>query len=354
MQNFTVNDLVSLFIRDRSEHSTMERLTTASRMLEALDTRRRGAVRYYEDYAAARDEVIAYFKGRDYLFFGNSHEQCGLKMSSNKEYIIGVFHLTKQGDNTMSFGIQGDPEEADTAVAWFKDRFKTSGSLISTATHFKDNGSIAYDKTFVNPEKANLALQEFYPWLDVPLREYYKLFMDSKDSILVMYGPPGTGKSTLLRSLILASGIDAMLGYNKQVVESPLLLNAFFRSSAKLLGYEDIDKNLRAREDGNTLMSSVLNAADGVVEYNKKLVFVTNLPNIDKIDSALLRAGRCFDILEFRLLSIEEAQIARAASGLPLRKFDPNITKVSLAEALAEEVAGRQVVNRFGRKPGFA
>jgi hypothetical protein len=42
----------------------------------------------------------------------------------------------------------------------------------------------------------------------------------------------------------------------------------------------------------------------------KKLIFSTNLPSTKDIDDAILRAGRCFGVLEFRALTLTEANEA--------------------------------------------
>jgi ATP-dependent 26S proteasome regulatory subunit len=48
------------------------------------------------------------------------------------------------------------------------------------------------------------------------------------------------------------------------------------------------------------MMHRFLNVGDGLVTTKgKKLIFSTNLPSIRDVDSALVRPGRCFDILNF-------------------------------------------------------
>ena len=61
-------------------------------------------------------------------------------------------------------------------------------------------------------------------------------------------------------------------------------------------------------------MASLLNHINGVVSNSRtKFIFSTNLDSIDSIDSALLRPGRCFDILPFRKLSYVEGVAIRKA-----------------------------------------
>jgi ATP-dependent 26S proteasome regulatory subunit len=55
--------------------------------------------------------------------------------------------------------------------------------------------------------------------------------------------------------------------------------------------------------------------ADGVVRaQSRKVIFTTNLPNINDIDDALLRPGRCHAVKTLRSLTQDEA--VRLAHGI--------------------------------------
>ncbi len=59
-------------------------------------------------------------------------------------------------------------------------------------------------------------------------------------------------------------------------------------------------------------MYHLLNISNGIASNymkDKKIILSTNLPNIDNIDEALLRPGRCFDIIKTRLLHKDESSI---------------------------------------------
>jgi len=60
----------------------------------------------------------------------------------------------------------------------------------------------------------------------------------------------------------------------------------------------------------------------------KKIILSTNLPNINDIDSALVRPGRCFSIIHTRSLNKEEANTVASLIGQKLS----NKEKFSLAE----------------------
>jgi ATP-dependent 26S proteasome regulatory subunit len=97
---------------------------------------------------------------------------------------------------------------------------------------------------------------------------------------------------------------------------------------------EDADNAVMARSEGNEGMSYLLNLTDGIIPLKKKIVIVTNLPSINKVDPALIRPGRCYDILEFRSLTAEQAEAARASIDMPYLDLTAVKSKWSLAEAL--------------------
>ena len=130
--------------------------------------------------------------------------------------------------------------------------------------------------------------------------------------------------------------------------EIQLFINFFEDITSNILLIEDADTYVKSRESGNELIKRFLNVADGISsDVNKKIVFSTNLPNIKDIDSALICPGRCFDVLQFRKLEIEE--LNKLAKKLDINK-EVN-TSMILAEFFSHtnEVRERSNVNsRFG------
>ena len=54
-------------------------------------------------------------------------------------------------------------------------------------------------------------------------------------------------------------------------------------------------------------MYHLLGLSDGLIQsFNKKIIISTNLPNLTNIDEAVIRKGRCFDVLNFRPLLWDE------------------------------------------------
>jgi ATP-dependent 26S proteasome regulatory subunit len=117
---------------------------------------------------------------------------------------------------------------------------------------------------------------------------------------------------------------------------------------------EDADLIMAKRSDGNHRMSEILNATSGIASDNhSKFILSTNLKSIDDIDPALLRHGRCFDVLCFRELTANEAAVVRAARGMSPRDFSSN-RDYKLAEVLNNSISKHQVEAIVKPRFGFS
>jgi hypothetical protein len=79
------------------------------------------------------------------------------------------------------------------------------------------------------------------------------------------------------------------------------------------------------------------------------MIFSTNLPSIRDIDSALVRPGRCFDIVHFDVLSESEANALAKKLGVNLPASGDG--KYSIAEIFNQQK--QSTVKKLERKVGF-
>lgn len=170
----------------------------------------------------------------------------------------------------------------------------------------------------LRPDK--LPVSEMYPFLgEESLSDYYNRFMESDSSILLLIGPPGTGKTSFIRGLLQHRKTSAVVTYDAGILDKDYVFARWIESDAAIMVLEDADTFLKSRKEGNTMMHKFLNVGDGLVTTKgKKLIFSTNLPSSKDIDPALVRPGRCFDILTFDNLTAEQAQQAADKLGVKL------------------------------------
>lgn len=160
---------------------------------------------------------------------------------------------------------------------------------------------------------------EFYPDITNPT-EYLKAYLKSDASVLLLAGAPGTGKTTLLRHLICENKLSAHVVYDENLMNDDKIFQGFLFGEGDIMVIEDADVLITSRErDANHLMARFLNVSDGLIKLpSKKLVFTTNISDFNKVDPALVRAGRCFGVIHTRPLNLTEAQAAAKVANLPI------------------------------------
>ncbi len=196
-----------------------------------------------------------------------------------------------------------------------------------------------------------LPISEMYPFLEgESVEQYYERYLQSDASILLLIGPPGTGKTTFIRGLLHYSGKDAIVTYDEAILQKDYIFARFIEDDSGIMVLEDSDNFLKSRRDGNTMMHRFLNVGDGLITVkNKKLVFSTNLPSINDIDPALIRPGRCFDIVNFSNYTLEQSR--QLANKLNINfKEEVNKKDYSLAEIFHQQRTFKKIESR---KLGF-
>lgn len=239
------------------------------------------------------------------------------------------------------------------------------------ATYFRDvfkehigNGQTAYlrrltlsDKNITStietipPVKDISDIMLFYPYMARSPEQIMKEFMASSSNVLLLIGPPGTGKSNFILQMMKARGWDdgIHLADREDVLLHPGLSDYIRNCQAgSVVITEDSDKLVMAREAGNENMSSLLNASAGIVSRDVKIIISTNLESISRVDEALMRPGRCFDILKFQKMTGEQGMAVREMMGLDFMEIGEE--KVSLAEALKYHEIHR---DRVAKKKSF-
>ena len=208
--------------------------------------------------------------------------------------------------------------------------------LIDRLMGFGDRGPV-YDELTFDTTSSPLGLDVFYPGIKDGVAAYVKRFYESPASVLMIYGPPGTGKSSLIRNFF-ADDISIRLVDNPNLIKNDRFGEIFTSGSSassnkpRLTVFEDADSYLGMRSDGNHFLAPLLNITEGVVKTRDKFIISTNLTSTAKIDPALIRHGRCFDVLHLEPLDSSYGNEVRTAVGKDVVLFKES--KVTLSQAL--------------------
>ena len=218
--------------------------------------------------------------------------------------------------NSTRIYVYGDLDWVDEQISYFQAQYAQVSCQIDWV-YSNDGNSITIPLV-----SEKLPVKEMYPSLgDESLEDYYDRYMNSSASILVLIGPPGTAKTTFIRGLLAHTQSSALVTYDAAILSKDFFFASFIDNEANVMVLEDSDNFLKSRSDGNSIMHLFLNLGDGLVTTKgKKMIFSTNLPSIRDIDPALIRPGRCFDILTFDNLTQEQAEKMAEKFGITLNE----------------------------------
>lgn len=284
-------------------------------------------------------------KWSDYVIKNYGDDWLTVQSSSTSGFII--HNETKNyiryniNNSTLTFKAYGDEEFTKKAVSIIENAF----DVVTSYIEWVYNGDGSSVNIPLNQDR--LPVEEMYPFLNgETLASYYDRYLESSANILLLIGPPGTGKTTFIRGLLAHSQLSAIVTYDAAILEKDGLFARFIEDDANVMVLEDSDAFLKSRSDGNTMMHRFLNVGDGLVTTKgKKMVFSTNLPSVRDIDSALVRPGRCFDVVIFSELS--EVDANKLAKRLGVDSVSGS-NKYSIAE-----IFNKQDNKPIQRKVGF-
>lgn len=191
-------------------------------------------------------------------------------------------------------------------------------NIVNVNIHYYTiNSRQTINSIHINEKIDETYYDESYPFIIYGIKNFVYNFINSDENVLILLGPPGTGKTKFIRYVLREFEIrnesknedfNVMYTNNSKVMDlsDDLFLN-FIADDNNVLVLEDIDFHLNDRKSGNHLMYKLLGSSDGLITTKNKIIISTNIDSESKIDEALRRPGRCFDLTRFRKLDLTEA-----------------------------------------------
>ena len=288
------------------------------------------------------------FKNNDFnSFIEKIHEKYNVKTYDFSDSKKSIFLQYKSEElfisasgNSKDIFVSINCKNIDVAIEVFnlyKFFYKENTEVkIYITTYYTESGRTQNSIKVLPKEEINSISDSYYPYLNNDVM--YKQFFNLQENILLLAGKPGIGKSKMASSILkYATENTNIIPYDK-LKDNPSQENQFINvcyvKSQDVLCDDSFWRDLESKEfdfvilddldyfltsrntevttqeesNKNKFLNQFLSFTDGIENHKTKFIITTNQP-FEDIDSALLRKGRLFDILELRDLSREEALI---------------------------------------------
>jgi SpoVK/Ycf46/Vps4 family AAA+-type ATPase len=129
----------------------------------------------------------------------------------------------------------------------------------------------------------------------------------------LLYGVPGAGKTSMVKAI--AKHLKKQLyifNFSKELTDNKMSALLKDVDSGSVLVFEDVDSFFVHRESNgcNISFSSLINQLDGIRNSDAGLITILTANHVDKLDPALLRAGRMDLLVKFDYPEQEEVKMA--------------------------------------------
>ena len=163
-------------------------------------------------------------------------------------------------------------------------------------------------------KETHIKIEENYNDDFLPVHDDVVKFLNQRESgLIILNGSPGVGKTFYIRHLISQYPKEYVIVTNSIAghLAQPEFVSFMLEHKDSVFILEDCEQILMDRSEntfGNAI-TNILNMSDGLMSdiFNVKFICTFNA-DISKIDSALLRKGRCYARYEFGKLTKEKVE----------------------------------------------
>lgn len=212
------------------------------------------------------------------------------------------------------------------------------------------NGRMAETSKIIEKKDLEDVSKKYYPFMETDI--LFEQFMKSDENILLLTGEPGIGKTKLIKLMLqylqqhpelidfdeiididsdfMDNEIPVLYVKSEEVLSSDSFWSTLEHNNYSLCILDDFDNFLSPRSENptshneemkNKFISNWLSFTDGTIKNKTKFIITTNRVT-SKIDPAILRRGRTFDVLHLRSLNKDEALDIWLSEELDKEDFD--------------------------------
>lgn len=253
--------------------------------------------------------------------------------------VVGALVNVKNNNTKASYDLLGGKTLVAYVAGQFRELVKTTPVPSMTRLSIGGNGQIVTTCEPIAERQRIADISAMYPYFseDRLPHQLWEAFKASSSNVLLLIGPPGTGKSNFILETMFHRGFDdnIHMADAENVLKSPAVTD-YMRSlvGGSVFITEDADSMVRSRDRDNENMASLLSASNGIISRDNKIIISTNLESISSVDKALVRLGRCFDILEFKHLTRDQSVALREMMKMDPVEFPADRDQYTMSDAL--------------------
>lgn len=204
-------------------------------------------------------------------------------------------------------------------------------------------------------KQTNINLEENYNNDFTSVHEDIVKFLDQRESgLIILSGSAGTGKTYYIRHLLSQYPKEYIIVTNAIAshLANPEFVAFMLEHKDSIFILEDCEQILMDRSENSFggAIANILNMSDGLMSdiFNVKFLCTFNA-DINKIDPALLRKGRCYARYEFGKLTPDKVENFCKIHNIEL----PEYKEMTLGELYNQDVSDDYKIDKQRKKVGF-